>query len=164
MATEVQQPLYAQRLAETLSLLQHPVLTVKWVCQWCHCLSCRWNHDLCGIMLSYTNLHVQSSEVVSYTDFLKARTAHLAQCTQRLLIRRSSICDVPWPVRRQPPCGSRGVVAMALTWCCRLASTRTSPSSMWMSLLMSTSSVQTLGTLSVRLHSPLLMRPCLELT
>ena len=41
---------------------------------------------------------------------------------------------------------------MALTWCCRLASTRTSPSSMWMSLLMSTSSVQTLGTLSVRLH------------
>ena len=41
---------------------------------------------------------------------------------------------------------------MALTWCCRLAYIRTSRSSIWTSLLMFTSSVQTLGTLSVRLH------------
>ena len=74
-----------QRIAETLCPLQHPVLVVKVDCQWCHCLSCRWNHDLCGIMLSYTNLHVQSSEVVSYTHLMKARKAYAAQCMQQIL-------------------------------------------------------------------------------
>ena len=30
-----------------------------------HCT--RWNYELGGVMLSYTNLHVQSSEVPSHT-------------------------------------------------------------------------------------------------
>ena len=68
MATEVTTASYLlQKIAETLSPLQHSVLIIKWACQQCHFIPCRWNHDLCGIMLSYTNLHVQSSEVVLYT-------------------------------------------------------------------------------------------------
>ena len=115
---------------------------------------CRWNHDLGGIMLSYTNLHLQSSEVLNS----RVRQSPLWDLTADGLASwfRSSELDVKPLHRYQILAESHSILKFPPLLCCRRVYIHTSHFSMWMSPLMWTYFALNLGTPSVSLQAPVI--------